>query len=175
MTELARSADPAEALVAVERFLTEFWDRLDSCAPGAPAEVHWQRDGLAVVASRLELLKQKDAALDSLATEFHRIRSMVTRYLRALRGREDDQLREGLQSRVTRLVGQGMAWEERRIAHETQVLDTAIWRRRFEDADAELRDVGDGLGVRMERVKSERFALQAQTRLINLGMEIGEI
>lgn len=165
----------AEDLAAVETFTAHLWDEVSRTAVSSPSEVHWQRDGLSAVAARLEDLKTYDAVLEALWADLQRIKARCNRWIRWLGDHSDDTLREGLQSSVTSMVSRGLAWEERRIAHQTKVVEILTWRRRFELATEDLRAAEDTLRVRMERVRSERFALQAQTRLINLGLEIGEL
>lgn len=160
-----------EAVENVANLTATFWDQLNASS-GPPASVHYQRDGLAQVFARLEVLKRENHALGMLYENLLKTRNYARTWRNDLRGSKDDALDVGS---VPSLVNRGLAYDERRVAHDSAAIDIVVPLRRMENLCEELYGQELAIKNRLDQVRSERMDLQAQTRLINVAIEVGEL
>lgn len=168
------SADPSADIVEIEAWLAIPWeDRFP--LPAQPPHISWDLAGIESLHFRLEDLKRQALATEAIEDTAIRLTSWARKWQAVYRHQEDDRIGDGLQRRVTELVSRGLAWDERRIVHQTIAIDVVVGRRRFEAALTELESALERIRSRSWRVRDEREDVRAQIRLINVAREIGEL
>lgn len=140
------------------------------------AVVSWHRQGMVAVHTRLETLKVASAQLTYLAEMVATHQGRIRRRLIDLRAEEDDAIGgPDFASRVSSMTTRGLAWDERRIQHQTRAIAEVIRRRQAEKILLELDDLADRCRMRSFHIRDERNDLRTQVRAIDIGLQIGEL
>lgn len=130
------------------------------------------------VFERLEVLKDESHHWDALMAEAASFLAVAKGWGMETRWSVEDATTAAMgegNRRAAGLVSQGMAWEERRMTYQTSAIDQVIWARRWEKATEQASAVMDEARNRHFSNRAERNDLHAQTRLIQVGIEVGEI
>lgn len=166
--------DPQADLAGAEAWLATVWERFPPLHP--PVRVTWARNGLMAIHERLEHLKADSVHWDQLLSESGSHGAIARGWVRLTTEQYEDawgaQVSTG---RGTRMVSQGMAWEERRVSYQTGLIDQVSWVRRWTKVAEEVEAVASEARNRHFSNRAERTDLHTQSRLISVAMELGEL